>query len=263
MTNLTNDQKSADLARSTAAALLKAADAAIVNGVSVPVAKERVFGPVYSWWRLVCRTSEAILLLTERGFTVEVAPLVRNVLNHAYAINWLVDNGDPAVDALVARGDEDREKLCKKLEETGWSNAAEFRAAVDKATAQQVPAVRTPDEQKLHNKLKHELGNVFDMLDRYDVADVYPVYSHLSSLSHTSIATASAYVEQMSDGSLQIRQEAAGLGHADIIQLALALLQTATVVSPLIDGDPLRVSIDQAAADLGLENTQLLPVRVK
>ncbi|WP_406448699.1 DUF5677 domain-containing protein [Streptomyces sp. NBC_01622] len=263
MTNLTNDQKSADLARSTAADLLEAADAAIVHGVSVPVDKERVFGPVYSWWRLVCRTSEAVLLLTERGFTLEAAPIVRNILNHAYAINWLVDNGDLAVDALVARGDDEREKLCKKLEETGWSNAAEFRAVIDQATAQQVPAVRTPAEQTLFNKLKHELGNFYDMLDRYDVGDIYPVYSHLSSLSHTTIATASAYVEQMSDGSLQIRPEAADLGHADIIQLALALLQTATVVSPLIDGDPLRASIDQATADLGLENTQLLPVRVK
>ncbi|WP_415940333.1 DUF5677 domain-containing protein [Streptomyces sp. 039-1] len=264
MTTLANDQESADRARSTAASLLKAADAAIANGVRVPADKVRVFGPVYSWWRLVCRTSEAVLLLTERGFTLEAAPMVRNILNHAYAINWLVDNGDAAVDALVARGDEEREKLCRKLEETGWPNADEFRAAIDQAAAQQqAPPVRTLAEQTLHDKFKHELTNFYDMLDRYDVADVYPVYSHLSSLSHTTISTASAYVEQMIDGSLQIRQEAADLGHADIIQLALALLQTATVMSPLIDGDPLRASIDEATPELGLENTQLLPARVR
>jgi hypothetical protein len=260
MTTLTNDQESANRARSTAADLLKAADAAIANGVRVPADKVRVFGPVYSWWRLVCRTSEAVLLLTERGFTLEAAPMVRNILNHAYAINWLVDNGDAAVDALVARGDEEREKLCRKLEATGWPNAAEYRAAIDQQPA---PPVRTPAEQALHDKLKHELKNFYDMLDRYDVADIYPVYSHLSSFSHTTISTASAYVEQMSDGSLQIRQEAADLGHADIIQLALALLQTAAVVSPLIDGDPLRASVEEATTELGLDNTQLLPVRVR
>ncbi|MFF4557917.1 DUF5677 domain-containing protein [Streptomyces sp. NPDC001422] len=254
MTNLSNDRKSADLARSAAADLLTAADTAIANGVRVPADKVRVFGPVYSWWRLVCRTSEAVLLLTERGFSLEAAPMVRNILNHAYAINWLIDNGDPAVDALVARGDDEREKLCKKLEETGWPNAAEFRAAMDQATSQQpAPPVRTPTEQALHSKLKHELKNFYDMLDRYDVADVYPVYSHLSSLSHTSISTASAYVEQMSDGSLQMRSEAAELGHADVIQLTLSLLQTATVMSPLIEGDPMRASIDQAITTLGLE----------
>ncbi|MEH0475103.1 hypothetical protein QA943_40910 [Streptomyces sp. B21-097] len=111
--------------------------------------------------------------------------------------------------------------------------------------------------------LKAADANFYDMLARYDVADVYPVYSHLSSLSHTTISTASAYVEQMIDDSLQIRQEAADLGHADIIQLALALLQTATVMSPLIDGDPLRASIDEATTELGLEDTQLLPARVR
>jgi hypothetical protein len=67
----------------------------------------------------------------------------------------------------------------------------------------------------------------------------------------------------MSDGTLQIRTEAADLGHADVIQLTLALLQTATVMSPLIDGDPLRPTIERALKDLGLENAQLLPVRVK
>lgn len=264
MTKLTNDQKSAELARATAGDLLKAAQEAIAHGVRVPVDKQRVFGPLYSWWRLVCRTAEAVLLVTENGFTVEAAPMVRNILNHAYAINWLVDNGDPAVDALVARGDEEREKLCKKLEETGWPNAAEFRAAMDQAAAlQPTPPVRTPTEQQLHDKLKHELKNFYDMLDRYDVAEIYPVYSHLSSLSHTTINTAGAYVEQIDDGTLQIRTEAADLGNADVIQLALALLQTATVVSPLIDGDPMRSTIDRAVKDLGLDGSQLLPVRVK
>ncbi|MGW2223705.1 hypothetical protein ACWCSD_52705, partial [Nonomuraea sp. NPDC001684] len=41
------------------------------------------------------------------------------------------------------------------------------------------------------------------LLERYDVAEVYPAYSHLSSLSHTTMATASAYVEHMDDGTLQ------------------------------------------------------------
>lgn len=208
--------------------------------------------------------AEAVLLLTENGFTVEAAPLVRNIFNHAYAINWLVDNGDPAVDALVERGDDERERLVAKLEATDWPRAAEFRAALDQAMAQQpAPPVRNPMQQALHTKLRHELGNFYDMLDRYDVAEVYPVYSHLSSLSHTTISTASAYVEQMDDGTLQIRQDAPELGHADVIQLTVALLQTAMVVSPLIDGDPLRSVIDQALADLGLNSTQLLPTRVR
>jgi hypothetical protein len=85
MPTLANDQESADRARATASSLLEAADAVTANGVRVPADEVRVFGPVYSWWRLVCRTSEAVLLLTERGFTLEAAPMVRNILNHAYS----------------------------------------------------------------------------------------------------------------------------------------------------------------------------------
>ncbi|MFJ5779493.1 hypothetical protein [Streptomyces sp. NPDC093094] len=131
--------------------------AAIAIGVRVPADKVRVFGPVYSRWRLVCRTFEAVLLLTERGFILEAAPMIRNILNHAYAFNWLVDNGNAALVALVARGDEERERLCRKLEATGWPNAAEFHAAIDQAVAQQSPPpVRTSAEQALRDKLKHE-----------------------------------------------------------------------------------------------------------
>ncbi|GAA1107856.1 DUF5677 domain-containing protein [Kitasatospora arboriphila] len=264
MTNLTNDQNGAAIARATATNLIKAAEDAIASGVRVAADKAAVFGAVYSWWRLVCRTSEAVLLLTERDFTAEVAPLVRNIFNHTYAINWMVDNGDAAIDALADRDLADREKLCRKLEATGWTRAAEFRAELDQVVASQPAApARTPAEQTHHEKLAYELGNVFEMLDRYGSGDLYPVYSHLSSLSHTTGLTARLYLEQLNDGSVQIRRTAVEIGHADVIQSALALLQAASVVSPLLDGDPMRAAIDQAVADLGLENVQLLPTRVK
>jgi hypothetical protein len=34
---------------------------------------------------------------------VEATPVLRNVVNHAYALRWLVDNGPLAVDALIAK----------------------------------------------------------------------------------------------------------------------------------------------------------------
>lgn len=258
-----NDQKSAELARSAAIRLLKAAEDATATGATVLAEKQTVFPPAYSWWRLICRTSEGVMQLLDAGFTVEVAPLMRNIFNHAYALHWLVDNGEPALGALVALGDEAREKLYNKLAATGWPNAAEYRKAMDEYAAQRVTITRTPAEETLHNKLKHELGNVHDMLDRYGSPELYPVYAHLSGLSHTSIFTASAYVERMDDGAYQIRPTAESLGYADIIQLALALLQAALVMSPLLDGDPLRSDINKVMQDFGLEGAQLLPNRAK
>jgi hypothetical protein len=259
MTHLEDDQAAADLAREVASRLLAAAEDAIADGVDVPVEYMKVFPAAYGWWRFICRSAEAVLLLSERGFTVEAAPVLRNVFNHAYALHWLVDNGDAAVDAIIAAGIDDAEGMCKKLEHTGWPIAAEYRRLLYERKAN-LPA---PVDGELLRKLKHESGNVYDMLDRYGSAGVYPVYSHLSGLSHTSVETANAYLEWLDDGTLQIRRDTADLGHAALTQLAIALLQAAHVMNPLLAGNPMRASIDQAITDLGLQGTALFHDRVR
>jgi hypothetical protein len=201
-------------------------------------------------------------MLVDNGYTApEVAPLMRNIFNHAYAINWLVDNGEAAVDAMISAGADEREKLQGWLDRTGWAIAAQYRAEIDAYTAANPEPVRDAAAEALHKRLKNELGNVAIMLERYGSAGVYPVYKHLSGLSHTSVQTASAYLAQDASGDVQIRSVAVDLGYADVIQLTLALLQAAHVFSPLLDGDPLRPAVDQALADLGLEGFQLVPTR--
>jgi hypothetical protein len=263
VTHLEDDRATADVAREVAARLLTAAEDAIAGGVDVLAERMKVFPAAYGWWRLICRSAEAVLVLSERGFTVESAPMLRNVLNHAYALHWLVDNGDPAVDALAAAGVDDAEKMCKRLEQTGWPIAAEYRRLLDERKASMDPSAQAGADGEVVRKLKHELGNVYDMLDRYGSADVYPVYSHLSGLSHTSVETASAYLEWTGDAAPQIRRDAPGLGPAAVTQLAVALLQAAHVMSPLLAGDPLRASIDQALTDLGLQDAPLFRDRVR
>lgn len=185
---------------------------------------------------------------------------MRNIFNHAYALNWLIDNGEPAVDAVISAGAASREQLYKKLKATGWKIADEYKDLM----AQQTPEpARTPAKEALHKKLVHEIGNVHDMLDRYGSAELYPVYSHLSSLSHTSVNTASAYLAQDDDERVQVRPTAIDLGPADVIQLAIALLQAGHVFSPLVEDDPLRPAVDKAITDLGLQGVQFLPTRTK
>jgi hypothetical protein len=82
---------------------------------------------------------------------------------------------------------------------------------LEERKAQPTPARSAADEQLLR-KLKHELGNVYDMLNRYASAEVYLVYSHLSGMSHTSIETANAYLEWTGGGIFEIRDEAADPG---------------------------------------------------
>ncbi|MFE2115758.1 DUF5677 domain-containing protein [Streptomyces microflavus] len=263
MTNIANDTETAKRARAAAALLLEAGDRLIASPLSLPSQNYKVVLGVYSWWRLVNRTSAAVLLLLDNGYTApEVAPLMRNVFNHAYAINWLVDNGEAAVDAVVSVGADERESLQGWLERTGWAIAAQYRAEIDAHKAANPEPVRDATAEALHKRLKSELGNVSLMLERYGSADIYPVYKHFSGLSHTSVQTASAYLEQdANSGEVQVRSTATDLGYADVIQLTIALLQAAHVFSPLLDGDPLRATVDQALTSLGLESLDLVPTR--
>ena len=186
MTDLEDGQAAAAVARDVAFRLLAASEEAVAGGADVPAQYVGIFPTAYGWWRFICRSAEAALLLGEHGFTVEAAPVLRNVVNHAYTLHWLVDNGPLAVDALIAKDREGAEKMCKNLEQADWPVAAEYRRLLEERKAQPTPARSAADEELLR-KLKHELGNVYDMLNRYASAEVYLVYSHLSGMSHTSI----------------------------------------------------------------------------
>ncbi|MGW5122989.1 DUF5677 domain-containing protein [Streptomyces sp. NPDC004069] len=261
MTTFEANEETAVRARTAAEDLLEAGDAAIADGLRAPRENYKMVIGSYGWWRLVNRSSRAVLALIDQGFSApEVAPLIRNIFNHAYALNWLIDNGEDAVDAVAAEGIASNEKLYKKLKETGWAIADQFGNQLAQRTTE--PA-RTPTERTRHKQLRHEIQNVHDMLDRYGSADLYPVYSQLSSLCHTSTATAMAYLAQQDDGSAQIRPAAIDLGPAHVIQLAVALIQAGHVFSPLLEGDPLRPALSKAIAYLGLEGVQLLPTRTK
>lgn len=266
MTKLANDQPTEDLSRAVAARLLEAANATIADGVRVPSENALIFSAVYSWWWLVCRTSRLVLRATEPGeefgYTSEVAPLVRNVFNHAFAIHWLVDAGEPEVEALVVKGDEDRRKLIERMADKDWPDADNALKDLERYEAQHPPRARTQPEQRVFKKLRHEIGEFYSMLECYGSDDLYPLYSHLSALLHTSIDTANLYLQPMPDGSYKLRTTAVGIGHAYVIHMAIALLQAAEVVSPLVDGDPMRSAIEQATADLRVEG-DLLPRRIK
>jgi Family of unknown function (DUF5677) len=262
VTDLEDGQAAAAVARDVAIRLLAVSKEAVAGGADVPARYLGIFPTAYGWWRFICRSAEAALLLGEHGFTVEAAPVLRNIVNHAYALHWLVDNGPLAVDALIAKDREGAEKMCNNLEQADWPAAAEYRRLLEERKAQPTPARSAADEELLR-KLKHELGNVYDMLNRYASAEVYLVYSHLSGTSHTSVETANAYLEWTGGGTFQIRDEAADPGPAAAIQLSVALLQAASVMNGLLADNPLQANIDAAAADLGLQGTALFHDRVR
>lgn len=267
MTTLANDEAGEALARSVSARLLEAAETAVTQGITVSAEHKKVFLTAYGWWRFMCRNAQGVLDLTRpepegRGYTIEVASMARNVFTCAFYIHWVIDNGDLANEALVVKGDESRAKLIDNLAKTGWDGANDAKRELDTYMAAHPYRQRTPAEDEQLRKLKHEAGNTYDALDHYGQQNLYPIYMHLSELSHINLTVSDAYLERLPDGSYKLRAEPANIGSAYVIHMVIALLQAANAVSALIQGDPLRAEIDLARAELGVDGP-LQPARVK
>jgi hypothetical protein len=104
--------------------------------------------------------------------------LVRSVSEHTYAMLWLVDGGEEAIQALWA----------------GWDD---YRDLLNRRTNPEDPPTLEPsfDRPASTNGIEeHErelLNNIVTRLEAYDGADPVSVYQILSSLTHPSLATSS------------------------------------------------------------------------
>ncbi|MDI3407667.1 DUF5677 domain-containing protein [Streptomyces cavernicola] len=230
--------------------ILAAAEETVENGVEVAVADMPMMPMLMGWWQFTNRTAAALTRLYDDGFSVEAAPLMRNLIGHAYAMNWLVDNGWPALRAIRAYSEEHRRKLAANIDAT-W-NLTE--------PTPEIPA--TPLEftdgadEKLHRKLMGELTNFDTLVKAYGTPEIYPVYRHHSAFCHTTAATASAFVVEEEDR-LYFTTTPEGETVVEQIWIPVALLQAASAVSPYIKGHPMKRTIQKAMSDLGLPDTIL------
>jgi hypothetical protein len=239
--------------------ILEAVEKVTEQGVAVQAEHQAVVYPLMGWWQFTNRTAEALFLLYEQGFTVEAAPLMRNLVGHAYAMNWLADNGLPAVRALTSYWHEHRRKLADNINTT-WN----LPDPVTIAPAEPTDFADEADE-KLHRKLVGELKNFDTMVRAYGTADVYPVYRHQSAYSHTTAATADAYLV-VQDG--QLKFSTTPKGHesditAERLWIPIALLQAAAAIDPLLTGNPMKRTIERTRRDLGLPSSLLNLQRTK
>ncbi|MFD8963664.1 DUF5677 domain-containing protein [Streptomyces sp. NPDC059568] len=224
---------------------LTAADKVVENGVTVAVLDMPMMPMLMGWWQFTNRTAKAVVRLHDDGFSVEVAPLMRILIGHAYAMNWLVDNGWPALRAIRAYSDVHRVKLANNVNAT-WN-------LPDPVTVDTAP-IEFKDEadEKLHKQLLGELSNFDNLAKAYGTPEIYPVYRHHSALSHTTAYTANPFVVERGDN----LYFATALQDADLIierlWVPVALLQAANAISTFIEGNPMKKTIQKAMNDLGL-----------
>ncbi|MGW2899129.1 DUF5677 domain-containing protein [Streptomyces sp. NPDC001212] len=250
------DEKTAKRVRVIVPKLIAGADEALqVRVRASDEMSSSLFAVLAGWWRFINRTAEALLSLHDQGFAVEAAPMMRNLVGHAYAINWLADNGEDAYKALVAESYEARRKLLSDLQSVGWP----LPETVDIGEAPGF-GFTTEEEKKRHGQLAGELRHFNNMVTAYGTPMMYPVYRNLSAFSHTTDLTAAAYAEFDDDGRLTVHEFPRTDRLADFCWIPVPLLQAASVMSPLLKRDPMKKQIRDACRDLGLPE-KLVPER--
>lgn len=147
-----------------------------------PGATSRVLPVAYGWFAAVVRSGQLVALAHEHGLRHECAANARLVLQHSLALQWLIEGGDLAVDAIEADGQRRAYDLVRELTDTGWLLPAEFTLR---------PTTRPPKS----GALEHQFDNFKDMCALYDGGgQQYVPYRVQSGNAHPSYIGAMAYI---------------------------------------------------------------------
>ena len=143
-----DDQATAERA-AAAIQIVTAALDAVIEAEPLTVtsnATPRVIPLAYGWFASIVRTGQLVALAHDHGLRHECAASARAVLQHALALQWLIERGDPAVDAVEADGQRRAFDLVKELADTGWPIPAEL-------------TMRPSTRPTQSGALEHQFGN--------------------------------------------------------------------------------------------------------
>ncbi|WP_141662887.1 DUF5677 domain-containing protein [Streptomyces sp. Wb2n-11] len=224
---------------------LDSANEVLSDEVTTLEEHREIFPLLMGWWLFTRSTAAAMIHLYRQGFTVEVKPLARNLIAHAFAMSWLVDNGPAAVQAVHTY-------LSKQAKSFSNNLVAIKYPLPESSLAVTPPVFETSEERRWHEKLLGEITSFATMVDAYNVPMAYPLYRMHSAYAHTSAQTANAFITVGTDGHVGFSAEATENPLTDQVYMAVSVFTAAQAIGPTIKGDPMKKLLEKAMHDLGL-----------
>ena len=202
-----------------------------LTDLSAPVGLTDAAVVGFGWWLRVLRTAEGILLMHDAGLSHEASPLLRTVLHHTVAIEWLRQNSEEVLEALHYEHALRRQTVGQKATERNWD--------LDGVKLGPPPRGDKPEGLKY-------LSQFEKLCDRVGAPDVYMAYKVESTYAHASGLSADTYVELDDSDRLELRVPAKADG-ADLKATAiLAAIATNTLGESIND-----VRLTRAAGAVG------------
>lgn len=241
MSGLSHFEDNADTAQRAVAVIKQLATvfSRIASADSVAARREsqEIFPVAFGWWARITRTSEAVALLYASDLGHESAPLVRSVMQHALALQWLTENGAASLAAVYEYGETHYKNLMDSAEKVDWDLP---------------PGLRTPEPATQKNTWVSELRNFEQMCSLYDDKGIYAVFRILSSYSHPTYHSARAYYLHIEGEEARLSGRSTVSSERYVIQCALSQIQAGLAISMVLQDDRLPEAVRSAAQRLGV-----------
>lgn len=203
-----------------------------------PSVPARVFPLAYGWFAAIVRNAQLIALAHKNGLRHECAANARLVLQHTLALQWLIEGGDPAVDAIEADGQRRAFDLVKELTDTGWPVPAAL-------------TMRPSNRPAQGGALEHQFGNFKAICSLYSGgAQLYVPYRLQSGNAHPSYAGAMAYIVPESG---KFSTTAVTDSYAYLIDTTRCVIQAGHAFGPLVIDTSIESAVTRAETTLGTE----------
>jgi len=203
-----------------------------------PEVSGRVFPLAYGWFAAVVRNGQLVSLAHENGLCHESAASARLVLQHTLALQWLIEGGDPAVDAVEADGHRRAFDLVKELADTGWPLPEGF-------------TMQPGERPAKSGALEHQFDNFKAMCALYVGGDQqYVPYRVQSANAHPSYVGAMAYVVPETG---ELSTTAVSDSYVYLIDTARCVMLAGHAFASLLTDTSLGDAVTRAEAALGIE----------
>jgi hypothetical protein len=204
------------------------------NGAPPDFADGTPPGVIACAWGLyaqVHRHARAVIVLTEAGMDHEAHVHVRAALEHTVLLHWVIERGQPGVDAVLSNQAAQVDRSVKTAREAAMVLAPEIEQAMD--------ATRT-DEKKAAQAFRR-------VCEELNILDLYFIYGVESQFVHPSVLTINAYA-----GASGLTLTPQGDIHrGNFALLAPCLIWSGRSLDRLVPGQPKTLELNALAESLG------------
>lgn len=156
-----------------------------LGSFEVPYEQRVPFAVGFGWWMRIVRTAEGIRLLHEAGLSQEASPLLRTLLHHTAALEWLRLFPEEALDAPREEHEQRRHDLADHALRREWELTG-------------LNLGERPTKKKLDG-LRY-LREFEKMSEQVGATNLYVAYKLESAYAHPSGLSADTYVQLADDG---------------------------------------------------------------